>query len=79
MKPPLLDRSQTDQALRDLMPIVEWLTNANIAQDDGMSEKTFVQQLCRAYAAFVAIPDNSPAIKAYIRWLEQNTAERDID
>lgn len=68
----LLDRSQADQALRDLMPVVEWLTAANQWKVEG-SNRLFEKQLHKAYAAFCLIPERSPAIKAYIRWLEYNT------
>ena len=73
MSEPLLDKSQRDQELRDLMPIVEWLTNADIARSEGMGASTIMIQLFRAYDAFRAIPYNSPAVKAYMRWLQQNT------
>ena len=37
MPQPLLDKSQYDQALRDLIPILHWLTNA----DAAFSEEAF--------------------------------------
>jgi hypothetical protein len=79
MKQPLLDKSQTDQALRDLMPTIEWLTQADLVREDGFSDKTFVKYLKHAYEAFCDIPGTSPAIKAYIRWLEQNTVQQDAE
>jgi hypothetical protein len=73
----LLDHSQYDRALRDLMPIIEWLTNADLRRDDGCNDATFHIYLEHVYKEFVLIPDDSPAIKAYMRWLQQNTDEAD--
>lgn len=72
----LLDDRQTDQALRDLMPVVEWLTNADAARADG-PPNVMLASLGKAFTAFRDIHPNSPAIKAYIRWLEQNTADQE--
>ena len=69
---PLLDVKQRDQALRDLMPVVEWLTNADLAFGEGM-QATGLKHLAAAMNAFREMPHNSPAVKAYIRWLEENT------
>jgi hypothetical protein len=72
---PLLDDGQCDQALRDLMPIVEWLKKADRAMAEG-ALKTRQGDLESALAALQAIPAKSPAIKAYARWLEQNRLTR---
>ena len=69
---PLLDAKQRDQALRDLMPVVEWLTNADTAFNEGASG-TGIRSMSEALKAFRAVPRNSPAIKAYLRWLEENS------
>ena len=71
MNPELLDRSQADRALRDLMPVVEWLTNYDAAHHDGATTLA-LRHLAEAVKAFRAIRPNSPAIKAYIRWLEED-------
>jgi hypothetical protein len=71
-QPPLLDKSQTDQALRDLMPLIEHLTNFDTANREGAKE-TAANSLTAAVLAFRSIPEGSPAVTAYIRWLEQNT------
>lgn len=66
----LLDVSQQDRALRDLMPILDWLASANNA---GFSGATITGAKCieEAYQAFLKIPEGSPAIKAYARWLDE--------
>lgn len=68
----LLDSKQRDQALRDLMPIVEWLTNADLAFNEGL-QTTGRSHMDEALKALRNVPPNSPAIKAYMRWLQQNT------
>lgn len=72
----LIDKSRQDQALRDLMPVVEWLTNADAAFYNGAIQ-TFSDSLALAVKAFRDIPSDSPAIDAYIRWLVQKTEEDD--
>lgn len=71
----LLDRSQADQALRDLMPVIEWLTNADAAEQDG-AMGLHQRFLGKAYQAFCRISPISPSIKAYMRWLEENTKKQ---
>lgn len=71
-RPPLLDKSQRDRALRDLMPVIEWLTAADTAFIEG-APNLGDANLHAALAALRAVPQNSPAIKAYLRWLAQNT------
>lgn len=68
---PLIDIRQRDQALRDLMPVVEWLTNADAALADG-AQAIGTGHLASALRAFRHIPQNSPAVKAYLRWLEED-------
>jgi hypothetical protein len=69
---PLLDHRQTERALRDLMPMVEWITNAQAAIADGAFD-TARQSLRKALHALGRVGRRSPAIKAYLRWLEENT------
>lgn len=65
-KQPLLDPKQADQALRDLMPVVDWLTNFDTAMREGAT-KTGHWSLAKAFETFLSVPENSPAIDAYIR------------
>lgn len=71
-RPALLDKKQQDRALRNLMPIVEWLTNADSAMANGMLNGA-QGHMHAAVTALRRVPPNRPAIKAYMRWLEQNT------
>lgn len=75
---PLIDASQQDQALRDLMPIMEWVTCADAALFEDAGE-TALQSLGEAIKALRKMPPNSPAIDAYGRWLEENTRYREAE
>jgi len=68
---PLLDKSQQDTALRDLMPILHWLTNA----DAAFSEEAFGTarwSLVQALFLLRKMGARSPSVKAYGRWLEED-------
>jgi hypothetical protein len=69
---PLLFTRDRDRALRDLMPIVECLTAADSALNDGETIQAG-QLLHCALVALRHMPADSPSVKAYTRWLEQNT------
>lgn len=71
MPQPLLDKSQQDQAIRDLMPIIHWLTNADAALADG-ALGTARWSLAHALRQLRKMEARSPAVKAYDRWLQEN-------
>jgi hypothetical protein len=75
MRPPLLAVDDCDEALRDLMPLVEQLTNADLAFGEGLGDlgEKFLHE---ALKALRRVPPNSSAIKAYLCWLEQNQRMR---
>lgn len=81
MNPELLDRKQADTALRDLMPIVDILVSADaLACSGGVfypHKVSVTAELVRALEWFRRTRSNSPAVKAYMRWLEQNTKEEE--
>jgi len=71
MPQPLLDKSQYDQALRDLIPILHWLTNA----DAAFSEEAFGTarwSLVQALFLLRRMGERSPSVKAYERWLKED-------
>jgi hypothetical protein len=69
---PLIHPSKADEALRDLMPVVECLTNYSAAMADG-ARAIAIASVVEALKRFEAIPARSPALPAYINWLAQNT------
>lgn len=79
---PLVIDSQAHRALEDLMPLIEEATNADtILQEvkDGWVDETTLEGrlLRRVMTAIRDMDANSPAIDAYLRWLERNTEETD--
>src|SRR5689334_1369676 len=60
---PLIHPQAADRALRDLMPIVEWLTNADAAWAEGESFAA-IRSLLDGFQAFRALPARSPAFAA---------------
>jgi len=71
MPQPLLDKSQQDQALRDLMPVLHWITNADAAMADGAFD-TARWSIAHAIHQLRKMEASSPAVKAYDRWLHEN-------
>jgi hypothetical protein len=69
---PLIHPNAADQALRDLMPVVEALTNYGLAKHDGAYEIA-ARSLEAAVELFNRVPARSPSITAYMNWLVQNT------
>lgn len=70
--PPLLKQLwQADRALRDAMPVFEWLNQAMTSFSDG-AYSLASERLSRALGAFQSVPSGSPLIHAYLRWLEEN-------
>jgi hypothetical protein len=68
--PELLDGSEQDKALRDLMPVVDCLTNADIARNERSYLDT-IEWTLKALRMFRKIPLKSPTIKAHTRWLAE--------
>lgn len=67
-KPLLSDQRQADRALRDLMPVIECLTNATLSNRDPSKE-----EIDLIIKSFKKISPYSPAIKAFMNWLDSNT------
>jgi hypothetical protein len=69
LPPPLFDRpDEPEQALRDLMLIIEWLAQADLASDEHR-RAAYTNQALQAWRE---LSDGSPALKAYARWRVQN-------
>jgi hypothetical protein len=78
----LVTDEQAHAALEDLMPIIEELTKLNTLMAEGLLiDPAHAENVYRVFAyvfqAFREIPENSPAIDAYIRWLQRNTDEQE--
>lgn len=76
----LVTDAQAHRALEDLMPLIEEATNADMilqeVKEGWVDESTLEGRLLRAVMTAIRDMDaNSPAIDAYLRWLERNTEE----
>lgn len=77
----LVTDEQAHQALEDLMQVIEELTNADILLTEVrpfMEGKSLEGELLKLILTpFRAIDQHSPAIDAYIRWLQRNDEEKE--
>lgn len=76
----LVTDEQAHRALEDLMPVIEELTNLDTLMAEGLLfDPTHADTVYRVFAnvfqEFRRIKADSPAIDAYMRWLERNTNE----
>jgi hypothetical protein len=77
---PLVTDGQAQRALEDLMPLIEEATNADTllqeVKEGWVDESTLEGRLLRRVMTAIRDMDaGSPAIDAYLRWLERNTEE----
>ena len=64
------------EALRDLMPVIEMIENAHMALHDR-DEKLFTRAVLDALARYQQIRPTSPVLTLYRQWLTTHGPHRD--
>lgn len=60
--------TEEQQALRDLMPVIEMIENAGMAMHDH-DERLFLYSVLEAVSRYQAIRPHSPVLAFYRKWL----------
>jgi hypothetical protein len=68
---PLIDPRQVDEALLDLMPMMDWLSQADILHQAGLHKQS-ANAMVEVLLAYQALPKRSPAHAAFTVYISRN-------